>query len=154
MRGESWKFQWMRQCRARKGTKRHFPIQETEAKSCESHKIPKKQSMHVIVEVHRVHEKAFGIYRKIKKITSQAKDIIRRHITIGCTSFSDASSDAAVDKAWKKFETIPAWQLDKVKSKREVILETQRDKKESPHCYIDGHLSSEECRVRTQNSEV
>ena len=25
---------------------------------------------------------------------------------------------AAVDKEWKKLETIPAWQLDKVKSKR------------------------------------
>ena len=29
----------------------------------------------------------------------------------------------------KKLETIPAWQLDKVKSKKDVILETQRDKK-------------------------
>ena len=36
---------------------------------------------------------------------------------------------AAVDKEWKKFETIPAWQLEKVKSKREVILKAQRDKK-------------------------
>ena len=32
---------------------------------------------------------------------------------------------AAVDKEWKKFETIPAWQLDKVKDKKEVILEAQ-----------------------------
>ena len=36
---------------------------------------------------------------------------------------------AAVDKEWEKLETIPAWQLDKVKSKKEVILEAQRDKK-------------------------
>ena len=36
---------------------------------------------------------------------------------------------AAVDKAWKKLETIPAWCLDKVKSKKEAILEAQRDKK-------------------------
>ena len=36
---------------------------------------------------------------------------------------------AAVDKEWKKLETTPAWQLDKVKSKEEVILEAQRDKK-------------------------
>ena len=45
---------------------------------------------------------------------------------------------AAVDKEWKKLETIPAWQLEKVRSK-EVILEAQRDKKKSPLCYIDGH---------------
>ena len=37
---------------------------------------------------------------------------------------------AAVDKEWQKLETIPAWQLDKVKSKQNVIQEAQRDKKE------------------------
>ena len=37
-------------------------------------------------------------------------------------------AEAAVDKEWKKLETIPAWQLEKVKSKKEVILEAQRDK--------------------------
>ena len=32
---------------------------------------------------------------------------------------------AAVDKECKKVETIPVWQLDKVKRKKEVILEAQ-----------------------------
>ena len=40
---------------------------------------------------------------------------------------SDAS--AAEDKEWKNLQTIPAWNLEKVKSKKEVILEAQRDKK-------------------------
>ena len=62
-------------------------------------------------------------------------------------------SKAAVDKEWKKLETIPAWQLDKVKSKKEVILKAQRDKK-NPLCYIDGLLSSQKCGVRTNISEV
>ena len=35
---------------------------------------------------------------------------------------------AAVDKEWKKLETIPAWDLGKVKSKKEVVLEEQRVK--------------------------
>ena len=35
---------------------------------------------------------------------------------------------AALDKEWKKLETIPAWQLDKVKSKKVVVLEAQRGK--------------------------
>ena len=35
---------------------------------------------------------------------------------------------AAVDKEWKKLEAIPAWQLEKVKSKKEVILEAQKEK--------------------------
>ena len=34
---------------------------------------------------------------------------------------------AAVDKEWKELEIIPVWQLEKVKSKMEVILEAQRD---------------------------
>ena len=34
----------------------------------------------------------------------------------------------AVDKEWKKLETIPAWGLRKVKSKKKIILESQRDK--------------------------
>ena len=35
----------------------------------------------------------------------------------------------AVDKEWKKLETIPTWDLEKSKSKKEIILEVQRDKK-------------------------
>ena len=35
---------------------------------------------------------------------------------------------AAVDKEWKKLKTNPAWQVDKMKSKRKVILEAQREK--------------------------
>ena len=40
-----------------------------------------------------------------------------------------ADANAAVDKEWKKLETTPAWQLDRVKSEKEVLLEAQRDKK-------------------------
>ena len=38
---------------------------------------------------------------------------------------------AEVDKEWNKLETIPAWNLEKVKSKNEVILEAQRDKRKA-----------------------
>ena len=43
---------------------------------------------------------------------------------------------------------------EKVKSRKEVILEAQRETKESPLCYIGGHLSSQKCGVRTPISEV
>ena len=39
------------------------------------------------------------------------------------------NAKGVVDKEWKKLETITARQLEKVKSKKEVILETQRHKK-------------------------
>ena len=61
---------------------------------------------------------------------------------------SDAK--AAVEKEWKKLETIPAWNLEQVKSKKEVILEAQRDKN-----YTDGHMSPPQERgVGTQIEEV
>ena len=44
-------------------------------------------------------------------------------------AMKNPDAKAAVDKEWKKLETIPAWKLEKVKSKKEVILEAQRDKK-------------------------
>ena len=48
---------------------------------------------------------------------------------------------AAVDKEWKKPEKLPAWQLEKSSSKKEVVPEAQRDKKNVHFCDIDGHMS-------------
>ena len=53
----------------------------------------------------------------------------------GAQVYSDAQAvkipdaEAAVDKEWKKLETIPAWDLEKSRAKKEVILEAQTDKK-------------------------
>ena len=58
-------------------------------------------------------------------------------------TMKNPEAKAAVDKERKKLETIPAWQLDYVKSKKEVILEAQKRHKGSPLCYIDGHLSAQ-----------
>ena len=38
---------------------------------------------------------------------------------------------AAVDKEWEKLENLPAWQMTKVKSKKEVIQEAQKGKEQS-----------------------
>ena len=38
--------------------------------------------------------------------------------------------------------------------KKEVILEAQRDKKESPLCHIDGHVPSQKCRVVLSASQM
>ena len=55
-------------------------------------------------------------YNSVHKFipTSQAMEIL--------------DAKAAVDKEWKKLETILSWQLDKVKCKMEGILEAQRNK--------------------------
>ena len=36
---------------------------------------------------------------------------------------------AAVDKEWTKLETIPSCELERVKGKKEVVLEAQRNKR-------------------------
>ena len=56
---------------------------------------------------------------------------------------------------WDKLEKVFAWQMEKVVSKRHVNLEAQKERQnESPLCYIDGHVSSPECRVRTKAPKV
>ena len=61
---------------------------------------------------------------------------------------------AAVDKEWKKLETIPAWNLDNVKSKKEIILEAQRDKKKVHFATLMDTCHFEKCGVGTQIAEV
>ena len=60
---------------------------------------------------------------------------------------------AAVDKECKKLETIPAWQLDKVKSKKEIVLEAQRDKKKVHFVTLMDICHLKKCGVRTKISE-
>ena len=65
---------------------------------------------------------------------------------------SDAK--AAVDKEWEKLEEMPAWQMTKVKSTKEVILEAQKRANNSPFCCADGHLSSQNSGSRTEISKA
>ena len=63
--------------------------------------------------------------RKIIKTTLEAEDldsILHNNLVM---KIRDAK--AAVDKQWKKLGTIPAWQLEKVKSKKEVVKEAQKN---------------------------
>ena len=54
---------------------------------------------------------------------------------------------AAVDKEWRKLETIPAWQLEKSQEQGGGDrLDSTRDIQESPLCYIDEHMSSQKTR--------
>ena len=111
-------------------------LQESEAKSGESNKIPK--TMHAcIVEAHESTRKRLesclpkGHEDHIagKGYNSTTRDNLVHKFIPMPQAMKIPDAKAAVDKEWKKLEPIPAWQLDKVKSKKEVILEAQRDKK-------------------------
>ena len=62
-------------------------------------------------------------------------DSIRSVITILCTSLSPCSSNempdaqGAVDTEREKLEKLPAWRMTKVKGKREVIKEAQKEQR-------------------------
>ena len=57
---------------------------------------------------------------------------------------------AAVDKEWKKLETVPAWNLEKSQEQKGGYSGSTKRQKESPLCFIDGHMSPQECGVGTQ----
>ena len=70
------------------------------------------------------------LYQNIMKITFRRGYNFDKSLQFGAQIYTDASSDEKFrDKERKKLETRPAWQLDRVKSKKEVSLEAQRDKK-------------------------
>ena len=59
---------------------------------------------------------------------------------------------AAVDRWWKKLDTISAWDLENVKSKKEVILEAQRDKNKVHFAALMDicHLKNAELELQLQ----
>ena len=63
------------------------------------------------------------------KIALQAKVSLRLPITTWFMKIPDAK--AAVDKEWKKLETIPSWQLEKIKSKKGGNSRSTTKQKES-----------------------
>ena len=60
---------------------------------------------------------------------------------------SKIHEDRIAGKRWKKLETIPAWNLERVKSKKEVILKAQRDQNKV-------HLASLMDRCHLKNAEL
>ena len=57
------------------------------------------------------------------------------------------AAKAAVDKEWEKLENISAWNLTKVRSKKEVIDEARTSGAKSSFCIIDGHMSFENAQL-------
>ena len=96
---------------------------------------------------------------KITKITLQAKDTTQWLRTIWFTNlflslkrWKIPDATAAVDKEWKKLGTIPALQLEEVNSKKDVILATQRDKKQVNFATLMDvrHLKNAELETKFQ----
>ena len=57
------------------------------------------------------------------------------------------AAKAAVDKKCEKLEKISAWNLTKVRSKKEVIDEARTSGAAVHLASLNGHMSSEKCRI-------
>ena len=55
------------------------------------------------------------------------------------------AAKAAVGKEWEKLEKISAWNLTKVRSKKQVIDEARTSGAKILFCIINGHMSFEKC---------
>ena len=87
--------------------------------------------------------------RLIKKTILQEKETNHYSIIIWFTNLFQAmkipAAKAAVDKEWEKLEKISAWNLTKVRSKKEVIDEARTKGAKDSFRLIDGHMSFKEC---------
>ena len=120
----------------KEGTKLHSGLQDIEAKNDEFNKIPKTKYA-CIVEAHESTRhrlqsslpKNHEDHTAGKWYTSMTHhNLVHQFIPLP-QAMKIRGAKAAEDKEWKKLETILAWQLEKVKSKKEVILEAQREQK-------------------------
>ena len=91
-------------------------------------------------------------YQIIMKTTLQEKEkfyynLVHKFIPMP-QAMKIPAAKAAVDKEWWKLEKISAWNLTKVRSKKEVIDEART----SSLCIINGHLSLEKMLNWRQNT--
>ena len=89
-----------------------------------------------------------------KGVTSMTHHNLVHKFTTMPQAMKIPDAKAAVDKEWKKLETIPAWNMEKVKSNKEVIWEAQRDNKKVHFVSLMDTCHRKKCGVRTQITEV
>ena len=64
------------------------------------------------------------------------------------------AAKAAVDKEWEKLEKISAWNLTKVRSKKDVIDESRASGATVHFCIINGHVSFEKCLIGGKTPKI
>ena len=120
MQEENWKHQWLQPCLARCARKASMekPVARLMISSL---------SLHVSWKPVNPQECVWkNLYRNIMRTTSQEKGTIHYNMPIWYTfipmpqAMKMPAAEAAVDKEWEKLEKISAWNLTKVKSKRQV----------------------------------
>ena len=141
-----------------KGTMRHCSPQETEAESCESNKIPKAKHA-CIAESHES--------KRQRLESSQPKDDedhiagkgynSMTHLNLVSQVFSFASSDensgceSSIGEGMEEIWDDSSLGVEEGQKQEGGHSGSTQRQKESPLCYVDGHLSSQICRGWNQN---
>ena len=146
--------------RCRRGTKMHSGLQELKRRVMKTTRF-QKQSMRALWKFTNQESVWNHLHKKVMKITSKAKGTLRSHSKFGTQIYSDASSDdnsgcesssgKGMGRSSKRFQP-GSWTKQRVKER--LFSKQKKREKESPFCYIDGHLSSQNCEVRAKISEV
>ena len=130
-KGEIWKFQWRRD-------KKHSRLQETEATSDESNKIPKTKHACIVESHESTRQRLESALPKDHEDHIAGKgynsmthcNLVHKFILMHQT-MKNLDAKGAVDKEWEKAETIPAWQLEKVKARRRLFWKHKETKRQS-----------------------
>ena len=85
--------------------------------------------------------------------SSQHHNFVHKFVSI-FQAMKIPAATAAVDKELEKMEKISAWNLTKVKSKKEVIDESKDERRKSSFRLNDGHLSSEKCWIGGKTPKI
>ena len=117
------------------------PRKKLDACIVDTHESTRKRLQSSLPKDHEDHIAGKG-YNSISHYT-----LVRKFIPMS-QAMKIPDAKAAVDKEWKKLETIPAWQLDKVKSKKVVFLEAQRDKHKVHFATLMDICHLKKCGVR------
>ena len=152
-RRKSWKFQWMRQCRARKERRNNARLRKLKREVVNLTRFP-KQNVHVSWKRMSPRDNGWNhVYRKIMKITSQAKEIIQSLLTTWFTSFSHASSDeifgckSSSGQVMEEARNDSSMATGQSKEQKGGYSGSTKRQKRSPLCHTDGHRSSQKIRV-------
>ena len=159
MRGETWKDLWQQPCRAKE--KLGLASRMLAAEEIASHKVSTTISG-CIVESHKSTrqrvESSLPTKHEDRIAGKGSTSMIHYNLVHKILPVPQAmkipDAQAAVDKEWKKTRHNPSMATGECQEQEGGYSRSTKTQKESPLCYIDGHMSLQERGVRTQITDV
>ena len=153
VQGESWKHQRKLQCHVKERFLKRLYGKPLFQKQNKPRRLKQRLDSVVITEAHEsTRQRMESVTKRIHEEHIAGKgpfthySLVHKFIPMP-QAMKIPDAKATVDKEWNKLETIPAWDVKKVKSKKEVIKEAQKNNNKVHFSFIYGLMSSKEFRV-------